>query len=479
MNLIRKKTISSFIFKMTTLARKGLHFCYKNFIQPRSISEDDRRHEYLLNIILCGFIGFITALFLFLLGYHIFLGTTDYEVPVFAFVIFIAVFVGLLTLSRKGYFDTVRYVFLGIYFILTTWGIVQFGIELPLAMVSYVMIVIMAGILVSARFSFLSTCVIAGTLILNGYFQIHGITHPDTTWKSIPILISDPIELGVAFFLIVILTWLSNREIESSLDRARRSEQALTVERDNLEITVQERTREIKSLQAEKVAQLYHSAEFGRLSSGLFHDLMTPLHALVGSIEQLKTNPESAPDVSKYLEKSIIASRRVGSFLGSIRKQMSRHDISEKFSCDKELIETISILAYRARESHVKISITKLDEIELFGNPLKFHQITINLVANAIDSYKKFDTKNATVEVSLVKREGDLVLTVKDFGCGISEEFLEKIFDPFFTTKDPYHGTGLGLSTTKTIVEQDFGGSIQATSQIGQGSAFIVVIPLH
>jgi len=436
MNPIRKNKLISFALSMSTLVRRGIHFCCCKLIEPRSITQDDRRHEYILNIILSGFIGLLVALLMFLIISHVGLGTSDYEVPINAFILFTLVFIGMLTLSRKGYFKISTYFFISFYFILSTWGILQFGVELPLATLSYVVIIIISSILVSTRFSFIVTAIVSTTLIILGYLQVHTITHPDIAWKTIPILLHDPIELAVFFFLIVILTWLSNREIESSLVRARKSEVALTIERDNLEITVEERTREIKSLQAEKVAQLYRSAEFGRLSSGLFHDLMNPLNALIGNIDRMKSNPENLSEVETYLKKSVAASRRMGSFLDSIRKQISRHTVLEKFSCSTEVIEVIDILAYRAREAGVSLELKKLDEVSLFGNPLKFHQIAINLIANAIDAYKNISSINPTVEISLAQEDDYVVLLVKDYGSGIQENLLETIFDPFLPTTE-------------------------------------------
>ncbi len=463
---------------MSTLVRTGIHFCYKKLIEPTSLSEDNRRHEYILNIILTGFITLVSLFTVSLIITHIRLGATEQQIPIGIFLAFLGLFIALLALSRKGYFTFATYTFLLLYFILASWNAFAFGVELPMVMVSYVIIIIISSILVSTRFSIITTIIIACTLVTLGYFQIHGITHPDTSWRSTPILLSDPIQLSISFFLITILTWLSNKEIESSLKRARTSESELTTERDNLEITVEERTREIKTLQAEKVAQLYRSAEFGRLSSGLFHDLMNPLNALIGNIDRIKSNPENITQVETYLEKSVAASRRMSTFLDSIRKQINRHTLLELFSCVDEITEAVEILTYRAREAGVSLELKQLEPLKIFGNPLKFHQIVINLIANAIDSYRDTTASNRIVQISLIKTDHQLVFTVQDFGAGIPDHLLETIFDPFFTTKDPHHGTGLGLSTTKTIVEHDFNGTISVTSTPGTGSTFTVIIPI-
>lgn len=463
---------------MCTLIRRGIHFCYRKLIEPRSLGEDNRRHEYILNIILTGFITLMVIFEIMLEITHIRDGRTSYGTPFWIFGIFIIFFAGLLTLSRRGKFLIASYLFIATQYILVTYTIFRWGVEIPLAILIYAIIIIISSILISTRFSFIVAGIIGTTVMVLGYLQIHHITSVDIGWKTSPILINDTIQFAVAFSLITILTWLSNKEIESSLTRARKSESALITERDNLEITVEERTREIKSLQAEKVAQLYRSAEFGRLSSGLFHDLMNPLNALIGNVDLMKSNPDNISAVERYLEKSVTASRRMSTFLESIRKQINRHTLLELFSCDREIIEVVEILTYRAREAETILEIEQLDEIQIFGNPLKFHQIAVNLIANAIDAYKNTTSPHRIVKITLTKTSDSLVFKVTDFGSGISENLLETIFDPFFTTKDPHHGTGLGLSTTKTIVEQDFNGTISVVSTQGVGSTFTIIIPI-
>lgn len=470
-----------FFTGMLHLVIQGGHLVYRIIICPRSPrhKEDDYRHEYILNTILSGFIGLILLFGISILLTRMHHGPGSFQIPLAIYSIFALVFIGLLVLSRIGYFKASSFIFLGSYFIITGYAALMYGIELPMVFISYVIIVVITSVLISARASIIVALVIALTLVFLGYAQVHGITHPDTTWRAVPILVSDSIQIGIAIFLITLIAWLSNREIDQSLHRARTSEYLLTQERNNLEQTVLERTQEIKSLQAEKVAQLYRSAEFGRLSSGLFHDLMNPLHALIGSIETLKSNPADTHQVDTYLEKSLRASKRMGTFITSIQKQLSRHELDEYFSCAEEIREAVDILGFKARSHQVTLTITKLDDAILFGNPLIFHQIIINLVANAIDAYQHTTSTEKEVTISCTDQHDQVILVVTDTGCGIPQELLESIFDPFFTTKDLYQGTGLGLSTTKTNVQEHFQGTIQVTSTPYQGTVFTVTFPLR
>ena len=80
--------------------------------------------------------------------------------------------------------------------------------------------------------------------------------------------------------------------------------------------------------------------------------------------------------------------------------------------------------------------------------------------------------------MSLSKIDKHARLKIADRGCGIPNGLHDKVFDSFFTTKDYTKGIGLGLSTTKHIIEKDFGGTISFSSVENQGTTFTVLIPL-
>ena len=108
--------------------------------------------------------------------------------------------------------------------------------------------------------------------------------------------------------------------------------------------------------------------------------------------------------------------------------------------------------------------------------PGEINQVVAHLLRNAIDACKPED------EIAVVtRRAGDgkgVEIQVVDTGCGIPPAVLGKIFDPFFTTKPQGQGTGLGLSTCYGIVRAH-GGRIDVESEVGQGSRFVVRLPLE
>jgi len=104
----------------------------------------------------------------------------------------------------------------------------------------------------------------------------------------------------------------------------------------------------------------------------------------------------------------------------------------------------------------------------------QIQQALINLIINATESTG--EGGRIVVATSYDKTVNRVKISISDNGPGIDSENLDSIFDPFFTTKES--GTGLGLAITHGIIEQH-GGSIDVESQTGQGTRFIINLPLN
>ncbi|HEX3385236.1 MAG TPA: ATP-binding protein, partial [Mucilaginibacter sp.] len=107
--------------------------------------------------------------------------------------------------------------------------------------------------------------------------------------------------------------------------------------------------------------------------------------------------------------------------------------------------------------------------LNLFNNAF----YAVNQKAKAVGS----DYKPAVL-VTTLSENGGIVIKVKDNGNGIPDAIKDKIMQPFFTTKPTGEGTGLGLSLSYDIVVKGLGGAIQVNSKEGEGSEFVVVLPL-
>jgi signal transduction histidine kinase len=112
--------------------------------------------------------------------------------------------------------------------------------------------------------------------------------------------------------------------------------------------------------------------------------------------------------------------------------------------------------------------------IPAWANAQEIKQVFLNLVVNALDSMDE----GGKLTITHGRRAGMIELVFRDSGCGMSAEVLENLFEPFFTRNRTGKGTGLGLSISHRIITQH-GGEIEAASDgPGQGSTFVVRLPI-
>ena len=116
--------------------------------------------------------------------------------------------------------------------------------------------------------------------------------------------------------------------------------------------------------------------------------------------------------------------------------------------------------------------------------PQDIGRVILNLINNSFYavSEKKKITENGyepTVILSTKKVKDKVEIRVKDNGDGIPPKVLDKIFHPFFTTKPTGQGTGLGLSMSYDIITKGHGGEIKVKTKEGEGSEFIISLPVN
>lgn len=455
----------------------------KNFFEklviPLSDNEDKARKEFILNIFLISII--FLSLFTFVINFT--KGILGIEVPISAAMILapLSFFILLYFLSRKGYINISSFYLLVMFFSLTTYMAYNWGIDLPTALLLYVLIIVMTGVLISSRTAFVVAIVSSLLIMTMGYFQNTGLIIVDRHWIFEIWNAPDFIVVSIIFFMIAIVSWLSNREVDKSLKRARKSEADLKIEKDSLKRKVQERTRELKQSQLEKTIQLQHFAEFGRMTSGLFHDIVNPLTALSLNLENLKKrvkNPEMSSQVGRALDRI----NRINRILISGRSQIQKEGVCTLFVPHEQIIMAIQMLSFKARKISLDINFIPLGEtLKTYGDPIKFYRVATSLISNAIDAYAYEEVETLVpkgVIIKLYKEKNTLVFSVQDFGCGILQEHIEHIFDPLFTTKETKDGTGLGLTISREVIENDFGGNITVKSHEGEGTTFTIKFPM-
>ena len=140
------------------------------------------------------------------------------------------------------------------------------------------------------------------------------------------------------------------------------------------------------------------------------------------------------------------------------------------------IVETLKLAQNRIKLKGIKVETVFPENMPpIHGDRQQLVQVFLNLILNAVDAMDK----GGILKISTPHSKLPDFITIKfeDNGCGIPHHMLSSIFDPFFTTKSTGHGTGLGLSVSKGIIEKH-GGDISAESRTGVGTAFYTSLPI-
>ena len=233
------------------------------------------------------------------------------------------------------------------------------------------------------------------------------------------------------------------------------------------------------------IARLQAAFERQRqFTSDASHEMRTPLAVMRGEIE-ITLRRERAPEeyqrvLTSNLEEIIRLSRLVEDLLTLARGDAGQAALQlEPVLLNKLCDQTVEYLAPLAHERQQSLRWqAPADPIIINGDAQRLKQLLLNLLDNAI----KYTAPRGTITLSLASEEQDAVLTIADTGRGIPAEDLPHVFERFFrhsrsTSDKTVIGFGLGLSIVKWIVDSH-GGKIEAQSKVGEGTTFIVKLPL-
>jgi signal transduction histidine kinase len=227
----------------------------------------------------------------------------------------------------------------------------------------------------------------------------------------------------------------------------------------------------------ETLQQSEKLSSIGLLAAGVAHEVNTPLTG-VSSYTQMLLGmiPETDPKHA-LLKKVQKQTERASNIAGNLLN-FSRAGNSSEFTeidINKLLEDTLQLLEPQMRKSDIEIVKNYADiPPKVFGNAGKLQQVFTNLILNARDAM--IGSGQISLQTSY-QDDGEVVIEVSDTGQGIAPEDLKKIYDPFFTTKGVGSGTGLGLAVSYGIV-QEHSGSIEARSEIGNGTTFRLTFPI-
>jgi PAS domain S-box-containing protein len=251
----------------------------------------------------------------------------------------------------------------------------------------------------------------------------------------------------------------------------------------------------------------------GRLAAGIAHEINTPIQYIGDSVSFLQSaqadlyrllrtyraavagtcSGEAASrieqevdmeflsrEMPKAFERTLEGVERVAAIVRAM-KEFAHPDTIEHSSADlNHALQTTLTVAHNEYKYSAQVQ-TRLGELPLVPcNVGEMNQVFLNLIVNAAhaiaESGKAADT--GLISIATTTLGSQVEISIEDNGCGIQPDHLDKIFDPFFTTKPVGKGTGQGLAIARSIITEKHGGQIEVQSVVGQGTRFLLRLPV-
>jgi PAS domain S-box-containing protein len=226
--------------------------------------------------------------------------------------------------------------------------------------------------------------------------------------------------------------------------------------------------------------------ELEQFASVAAHDLQEPLRKIEAFGDRLKAKcgdqlGEQGKDYLERMQSSAIRMRRLINDLLAFSRVTTKAKPFQPVDLNQIAQETLADLEGSIQRAKGRVEVGELPVVD--ADPLQMRQLLQNLIGNALKFHKPDEPPVVKVRSRLVHESSGVQLweiTVQDNGIGFEEQYLDRIFQVFqrLHGRHEYEGTGMGLAVCRKIVERH-GGAITARSQPGQGSNFIVILPVE
>lgn len=230
---------------------------------------------------------------------------------------------------------------------------------------------------------------------------------------------------------------------------------------------------EISQLQ-QRLSLYEHLAIMGKLSTCVVHELNNPLDGVKRYISLAQRKKEDAAEVDRYLTEAQKGLSKMSMAINSILNVANPNRIlKSQDTLLSQIREAVKIMLLQAKDQRVEIILSTPPIFEKIYYGTDLYTVFVNLIKNAVQAI----TAGGELSIIGFERPDSLEIHFKDNGPGIPANVLKDIFKPFFTTKTQGQGLGLGLTICQKIISR-YQGTITVESTLGQGTEFIIKLPL-
>lgn len=228
-----------------------------------------------------------------------------------------------------------------------------------------------------------------------------------------------------------------------------------------------------------RLAQSERLASLGQFVAGIAHEMNNPLQGVLGHLELLMRTSAQAKPLRTELRRIYQEGDRAAKIVRNLLILTgSRRMARQRLRVERVIARALASRSASLRHAHIQVVRHEQAHVPpIAGDALLLQQAFLNILINAEHAIgDREGTRRIDITLDTIAGGTIVRTTIRDSGCGISDEVLPRIFDPFFTTKEVGQGTGLGLAITYGII-QEHGGLIIASNAPEGGAAFTIDLP--
>jgi signal transduction histidine kinase len=245
--------------------------------------------------------------------------------------------------------------------------------------------------------------------------------------------------------------------------------------------SLQKANVELKQAQDE-IIRSEKLASVGRLAAGIAHEIGNPIGIILGYLDLIRKGNVTEGEKTDFLNRVESEISRVKTIITQLLDYSRPSKSRQGIIYIHEIIKlTIDMLKPQPMMDNIDIVMDlKAETDSVFVDSNQIQQVFINIIMNAADvlAENEIEGRGKILHISSCSSGHEIEIRFRDNGTGIEKDELGHIFDPFYTTKEPGRGTGLGLSVSYRIIEEQ-GGTIRAESVKGEGMTIIIKLPLY
>ena len=322
-------------------------------------------------------------------------------------------------------------------------------------------------------------------MLVSTGWQVVLLSNPEEIWDNVRAM-QFAAAAVLAFFSLLALYLYHRRKAMRQLLMARN---ALQLAHDELEITVANRTQELREANAgllhemherqqaeEALLQANKLAMLGQMSAKISHEISQPLTALRAlatnsraflAQEKWSRVDENLTTIAEIAARMSNITRQLKTFSGKTKRQALQYQTIE---LTQAMTNAKTLLQERFAQESVTLSLPETS-CQVQGDSTQLDQVFVNLFANALDALRQVPHKHIEVTIEAMPELPRVIVRVKDSGPGIPDEMRAHLFEPFYTSKPTGEGLGLGLVICASIV-REHGGQLRAESS-SAGAQFV------